>query len=324
MQSRPLVDCLTRAASFYRGQLRASPKAIGYLKSRGLRGETAARYGVGYAPAGFQRLREVFPDYGACALESSGLITKNDAGRRYDRFRDRIMFPISNDAGDIIGFGGRVIESGAPKYLNSPETELFHKGEELFGLRQATDAIASSSTVFVVEGYLDVLSLAQHGQQNVVATMGTAVTYQQIVRLLLLAKRVVFCFDGDDAGRLAAARALSVCLPFINDSVDVSFLFLPRDQDPDSFVREQGIAAFRALQTSSFEEFFINNAAEGCSLKYAEGRARLVATATPWLQSVEAPALLGRLLDALSEHACMTVDELIEACGLENKAIDRP
>lgn len=211
--SHILIDHLTQAASFYRGQLRAAHRAVAYLKARGLRGDIAARYGLGYAPAGFQALREAFPNYNDRALEKAGLVAVNDGGRRYDRFRDRIMFPILDDAGSVIGFGGRVLEGDGPKYLNSPETEVFQKGRVLFGLTQAAEAIAATGTAYVVEGYLDVVSLAQHGVQNAVATLGTATTGQHVERLLGLAKRVIFCFDGDDAGRRAAVRALDVCLP---------------------------------------------------------------------------------------------------------------
>lgn len=317
--THPLIDRLTRAASFYRDQLRASPRAVGYLKTRGLRGDIAARYGLGYAPGGFQALREAFPDYNDRALEKAGLVAVNDAGRRYDRFRDRIMFPILDDAGNVIGFGGRVIEGDGPKYLNSPETEVFQKGRVLFGLTQAAQAIEATKTVFVVEGYLDVVSLAQHGVQNAVATLGTATTGQHVARLLGLAKRIVFCFDGDDAGRRAATRALDVCLPHVTDSVDIGFLFLPRDHDPDSYVRVNGGEAFNdlALEASPLEGFFLASAMQGCQLEYAEGRARLVATAASRLRQIEAPAMLRRILTAIALHSGFTVEELIDLCGLQ-------
>lgn len=320
--THPLIDRLTRAATFYRDQLRASRRAVGYLKTRGLRGDIAARYGMGYAPAGFQALREAFPGYEDLALEKAGLVASNDSGRRYDRFRDRIMFPILDDAGSVIGFGGRVLEGDGPKYLNSPETDIFQKGRVLFGLTQAAQAIEATRTVFVVEGYLDVVSLAQHGVQNAVATMGTATTGQHVARLMGLAKRVVFCFDGDDAGRRAAARALDVCLPHVTDSTDstdVAFLFLPRDHDPDSYVRAKGGEAFSdlALEASPLEGFFLANAMQGCQLEYAEGRARLVAAAAPSLRQIEAPAMLRRILTAIALHSGFTAEELIDLCGLQ-------
>lgn len=325
---QPLIDHLARAATFYRDQLLSSPHAIAYLKSRGVRGDTAARFRLGYAPAGFQALRAAFPDYGDPALQTAGLVATNDAGRRYDRFRDRVMFPILDDAGDVIGFGGRVLAGDGPKYLNSPETPVFQKGRVLFGLTQAADAIAATSTVFVVEGYLDVVSLAQHGVQNAVATLGTATTGQHVERLLSLARQVVFCFDGDDAGRRAAARALEVCLPHVTDAVSISFLFLPREHDPDSFVRAKGADAFHDLATeaASLEGFFLANAMQGSSLEHAEGRARLVALAKPGLQQIGAPALLRRLLDALALHTRFTAAELVELCDLRKNlccSIDR-
>lgn len=321
--SHILIDHLTQAASFYRGQLRASTRAVAYLKARGLRGDIAARYGLGYAPAGFQALREAFPNYNDGDLEKAGLVAVNDGGRRYDRFRDRIMFPILDDAGSVIGFGGRVLEGDGPKYLNSPETEVFQKGRVLFGLTQAAEAIAATGTAYVVEGYLDVVSLAQHGVQNAVATLGTATTGQHVERLLGFAQRVIFCFDGDDAGRRAAARALDVCLPHVTDAADVSFLFLPRDHDPDSYVRAKGGDAFNdlALEASSLEGFFLASAMQGCQLEYAEGRARLVATAAPRLQQINAPAMLCRILTAIAGPSKFSVGELIDLCGLEKNML---
>lgn len=320
---RVLIDHLMQAASFYRDQLRASPRAIAYLKSRGLRGDIAARYGLGFAPAGFQALRGAFQNYGDRALEKAGLVAVSDAGRRYDRFRDRIMFPILDDAGSVIGFGGRVLDGDGPKYLNSPETEVFQKGRVLFGLTQAAEAIAATGTVYVVEGYLDVVSLAQHGVQNAVATLGTATTGQHVAHLLGLTKRVIFCFDGDGAGRRAAARALGVCLPHVTDAVDVRFLFLPRDHDPDSYVRAKGGDSFNdlALEASTLEGFFLASAMQGCQLEHAEGRARLVATAAPSLQQVNAPVMLRRIVAAIAGPARFSIDELIELCGLEKNLL---
>lgn len=193
----------------------------------------------------------------------------------------------------------------------------------LFGLTQAAEAIAATGTAYVVEGYLDVVSLAQHGVQNAVATLGTATTGQHVERLLGLAKRVIFCFDGDDAGRRAAARALDVCLPHVTDAADVSFLFLPRDHDPDSYVRAKGGDAFNdlALEASSLEGFFLASAMQGCQLEYAEGRARLVATAAPRLQQINAPAMLRRILTAIAGPSKFSVGELIDLCGLEKNML---
>ena len=216
-----------------------------------------------------------------------------------------------------------MLEGDGPKYLNSPETEVFQKGRVLFGLTQAAEAIAATGTAYVVEGYLDVVSLAQHGVQNAVATLGTATTGQHVERLLGLAKRVIFCFDGDDAGRRAAVRALDVCLPHVTDAADVSFLFLPRDHDPDSYVRAKGGDAFNdlALEASSLEGFFLASAMQGCQLEYAEGRARLVATAAPRLQQINAPAMLCRILTAIAGPSKFSVGELIDLCGLEKNML---
>ncbi|WP_459203469.1 DNA primase (plasmid) [Ralstonia pseudosolanacearum] len=316
------IGCLQRAAAFYRDQLMASPRAIAYLKGRGLRGDIAARYGLGFAPANSQGLRRAFPSYAAPVLVDSGLVIVNDAGRRYDRFRDRIMVPILDDAGAVVGFGGRLLEGDGPKYLNSPETALFQKGRILFGLPQAATAIAETGAVYVVEGYLDVVSLAQHGVQNAVATLGTATTGQHVRRLLSLAKRVVFCFDGDIAGRSAAARALEGCLPHVSDSTDITFLFLPREHDPDSFVRAHGAEVFLDLvhEAVSLEGFFLASAMDDVSLEWPEGRARLVAMAAPGLQQLHAPALVRRLLETIALHTHFTMPELVGLCGLRKAA----
>ncbi len=242
------------ALSYYRAELKKSKPAIDYLKGRGLSGEIAARYGLGYAPDGWQNLESVFTDYATAALKDTGLVIDAEPdeshperkARRYDRFRDRVMFPILDARGNVIGFGGRIIGAGEPKYLNSPETPLFEKGRELYGLYQARRAIRDANQVIVVEGYMDVVALAQHGVDNAVATLGTATTPVHVAKLLKLADNVVFCFDGDAAGRKAAWRALEVSLPVLADGKVVSFLFLPPEDDPDTYVRREGKAAFLA------------------------------------------------------------------------------
>ena len=318
-QFSTLAADLNCAARFYQGQLRHSPRAIAYLKKRGISGGSAVRYGLGFAPAGAQTLRATFEDYEAQSLVDCGLVVMNEQGRRYDRFRDRIMFPIVDAAGVVIGFGGRVIDAQAPKYLNSPETPLFHKGNVLFGLPQAASVIKNTDTVYVVEGYLDVISLAQHGIPNVVATLGTATTSTHIATLLSLAKHIVFCFDGDDAGRRAANHALDICLASINDATTISFLFLPNGHDPDSFIRANGAEAFFALAAAaaSLEAVFLAEVMTGVSLEYAEGRAKLIYNATPGLQQLQATALLRRLLDTIASYSACTVEELVSLCGLD-------
>src|SRR5687767_6549229 len=230
-EGEDLHAVLLTAARYYRSQLKEAPPAIEYLKKRGLSGEVAKRFGVGYAPGGWQNLAAAFPDYNAKALVAAGLVKQNEEGRRYDLFRDRIMFPIVDMRGNVIGFGGRVLESGEPKYLNSPETAVFEKGRELYGLYQARRAIRDAGRVVVVEGYMDVVALAQHEIGYAVATLGTATTGVHVQKLLRQADQVVFCFDGDAAGRRAAWRALETSLPELVDGKELRFLFLPQGED---------------------------------------------------------------------------------------------
>ena len=203
-----LTDAMARAAKYYYEQLKFSATAIDYLKGRGLSGEIAQKFGIGYAPDGWQNLGAAFDDYSVVELQQAGLVIKNEQGRLYDRFRDRVMFPIMNQKGEVIAFGGRVMGDGEPKYLNSPETPLFEKGREVFGLPQARAALREKNTAIVVEGYMDVVALAQHGVGNAVATLGTATTATHVQKLLRQVDRIVYCFDGDNAGRKAAWRAL--------------------------------------------------------------------------------------------------------------------
>jgi DNA primase len=231
---------MLKAAQFYRGALKDAPQAIEYLKRRGLSGEIAKKFGVGYAPEGWQNLERAFPQYQSSALTLAGLVKQNDEGRRYDVFRDRIMFPIVDVRGNVIGFGGRVLDKGEPKYLNSPETPLFEKGRELYGLYQARRAIRDAGRVIVVEGYMDVVALAQHGVEYAVATLGTATTPAHVQKLLRQTDEIVYCFDGDSAGRRAAWRALENSLGQLADDKQLRFLFLPQGEDPDTYVRQHG------------------------------------------------------------------------------------
>jgi DNA primase len=216
-ETRSLAALLLDAAKFYRARLKENPAAIEYLKARGLTGTIAARFGIGYAPDAWQSLAGVFARYDDPALEAAGLVVAGDAGKRYDRFRDRIMFPIHDSRGQVIGFGGRVVGGGEPKYLNSPETPLFSKGRELYGLFLGRNAIRDAGRVVVVEGYMDVVALAQHGIDYGVATLGTATTPAHVQKLFRLTDSVVYCFDGDAAGRKAAWRALETTLPVLAD-----------------------------------------------------------------------------------------------------------
>lgn len=309
-----LEDTLSRAAAFYKQQLKAAPNAISYLKSRGLTGEIAARYGLGYAPDGWQNLEAVVSDYNDSALVDSGLvIVAEDSGRRYDRFRDRVMFPIRNQRGAIIGFGGRVLGKGEPKYLNSPETPLFEKGRELYGLYEARQAIRNAGAVLVVEGYMDVVALAQYEVGYAVATLGTATTGEHVRKLLRHADQVYFCFDGDKAGQKAAWRALENSLPQLVDGKALHFLFLPQEHDPDSYIREFGREAFeQALKEQSvpLSAYFIRQLCSNIDLAAPEGRAELIKQAKPLLEQIAAPMLGYIIRKRLAELAQVDVDEL--------------
>jgi DNA primase len=325
------------ALSYYRAELKKSKAAIEYLKGRGLSGEIAARYGLGYAPDGWQNLEEVFTDYGTASLKDTGLVIDSEPddshperkSRRYDRFRNRVMFPILDARGNVIGFGGRVIGAGEPKYLNSPETPLFEKGRELYGLYQARRAIRDANQVIVVEGYMDVVALAQHGVENAVATLGTATTPVHVAKLLKLADNVVFCFDGDAAGRKAAWRALEVSLPVLSDGKVVSFLFLPPEDDPDTFVRRQGKEAFASalLAAKPLSQFLFSELAGHADMASEEGRARFLAEAKPLLAQIEAPALSAMLRRRLAEIAKLTpeeIDRLLPAPARESRSPRTP
>ena len=322
----PLTEFMARATRFYKDQLKASPKAVDYLKGRGLTGEVAARYGLGYAPDDWQGLQQVFDDYNAATMQECGLVIENEQGRRYDRFRDRIMFPIQDQRGNVIGFGGRVLGQGEPKYLNSPETPLFHKGEELYGLTQARQSIRDEDRVVVVEGYMDVVALAQYGIGNAVATLGTATTSSHVRKLLRQASQVVFCFDGDRAGRKAAWRALEASIDVLADDKLVGFLFLPAEHDPDSFVRAEGADAFRRLaaQPTTLTEFLMRELKANVDLSNAEGRARLVHDAKPYLLKLAAPMLRLQLTRAVAEAAAVTPTEVEAQCGLKPQPRGRP
>ena len=325
VRQQPLTERMARAARFYKDQLKASPKAIDYLKGRGLTGEIAARYGLGYAPDDWQGLQQVFTDYSDPAMVECGLVIENEQGRRYDRFRDRIMFPIQDQRGNVIGFGGRVLGQGEPKYLNSPETPLFHKGEELYGLPQARKAIQEQDMVLVVEGYMDVVGLAQSGVENVVATLGTAATGTNIQRLIRLADRVVFCFDRDAAGERAAKRAMEVSLEYLVDGKSIEFLYMDGDQDPDEFVREHGKAAFvqQTQNAARLSDFLVRKLTQENNTRSAEGRAKLVSEAKPLLQKISAPVLRVQISKEIAKHAQLSQAELEAQCGLKPLARSR-
>ncbi|HYA20811.1 MAG TPA: DNA primase [Burkholderiales bacterium] len=315
-----LPALMLQAAHYYKNALKQSETAIAYLKKRGLSGEIAARFGIGYAPPGWQNLASVFSNYQDKALLATGLVKENEEGRRYDVFRDRIMFPIWNDRGTIIGFGGRVLDGAAssdpaqegPKYLNSPETPLFEKGRELYGLFQARKAIREAGKVVIVEGYMDVLALVQNGIAYAVATLGTATTGMHVQKLLRHSDNLVFCFDGDDAGRRAAWRALENSLSQITDGTSIGFLFLPQGEDPDSFVRKNGREGFEKLlgETVPLSALLLRELASRVDLKSEEGRARFLQSAKPLLTRITAPALGLMLRKRLAELAGVSQSEL--------------
>lgn len=325
-QTRNLVEVMSRAAAHYKEQLKRSPKAIEYCKKRGLTGEIAARYGMGYAPDGWQNLQAVFPEYHADALLTAGLVIENEAGRRYDRFRDRLMIPIINPKGDIIAFGGRVIDQGEPKYLNSPETPLFEKGRELFGLPQARQALRDTDTAIVTEGYMDVIALAQAGVGNAVATLGTATTATHVQKLLRQVDRIVFCFDGDRAGRKAAWRALENSLEALVDNKRLAFVFLPAEHDPDSYIREFGKAEFdrQVTQATPLSDFLLRELANRCDLTSAEGKAQLIYEAKPLLLKLPTPLLRLQLVKRLAEASGFAQEEVERLCELKSYAPPAP
>lgn len=315
-KSLALAECMKLASDYYKQELRASERSINYLKGRGLTGEIAARFALGYAPAGWENLRHSFSDYQAPELLEAGLVIEkeieSEQSRRYDRFRDRIMFPIRNTKGQVIAFGGRVLDQGEPKYLNSPETPLFQKGYELYGLFEARQAIREAGYVLVCEGYMDVVALAQMGFPQAVATLGTACTPTHVHKLLKQTDRVVFSFDGDNAGRRAARRALDASLPLIDDSKTIQFLFLPTEHDPDSYIRSYGAQAFADAinEAMPLSQFLLREVQQDCDLQTAEGRARLLHEAKPLLQQMQPTALRLQIVRQLAQLTQTAVAEL--------------
>lgn len=325
-----LSDVLEQAAEAYKKQLKASPKAIAYLRGRGLSGEIAKAFGIGYSPVGWRTLAGVFPHYDDPLLAESGLVIVNeddpstDSGqaKRYDRFRDRIMFPIRNVKGECIGFGGRVLGDEKPKYLNSPETPVFSKGHELYGLFEARAALREHGYALVTEGYMDVVALAQLGFPNTVATLGTACTPEHVQKLFRFTDAVVFSFDGDAAGQRAAHKALHAALPHASDVRSVKFLFLPPEHDPDSFVRAFGNAAFaqKISEAMPLSRFLLQAASEGCDLQSAEGRARFASQAQPLWMPLPDGAFKRQLMGEIAERVQLDSRELLQLWGGSAKA----
>lgn len=308
-----LQEALQQAAQFYKAELKKSERAINYLKARGLSGQIAAKFQVGYAPAGWQNLQNVFPQYENEALTTAGLVVSNEQGKRYDRFRDRIMFPIHDQKGQVIGFGGRVINpEDTPKYYNSPETPLFQKGHELYGLFVARRAIRDAGRVLVVEGYMDVVALAQFGVEYAVAALGTATTPFHITKLMRQTDEIVFCFDGDNAGRTAAWRAAMNALPALTDGLKLRFLFLPKEHDPDSYVREFGKEKFEAEMQNAMplSQYIVQHLSENNALQSQEDKVKFLNDAEPILKQIQAPRYALLLRKRIAELAQVSEQEM--------------
>ncbi len=316
-----LYRLLSEADRIYRSALKGSRKAIDYLKKRGIDGATAARFGMGYAPDAWDTVLRALggDELRRQRLIDAGLVSRSDKGREFDKFRDRIMFPIRDARGRVLGFGGRVLGEGEPKYMNSPETPVFHKGRELYGIYEASHGpgrtVGRPDQVLVVEGYLDVASLAQHGVGPAVATLGTATTVVHMRRLTRMAQRVIFCFDGDRAGRQAAWRAMETALPHAGGNVELQFLLLPEGEDPDSLVRSEGPEAFLDLARAAapLSEFMLGELKSRVDLSHADGRSRLVALAQPLFSTLPPGVYRDLLLKSVAEVVGLHVDALDRA-----------
>src|SRR5210317_1118041 len=323
-----LLDSISR---HWQERLKESPTAVEYVKNRGIDGSTAKRFGIGYAPDGWSNVLDKFGKSTEAAqrLLATGMIIEKDNGKHYDRFRDRIMFPIRDARGRTIGFGGRALGDGEPKYLNSPETVLFHKGRELYGLYEARQALRSIDQLVVVEGYMDAVALARHGIDFAVATLGTATTPEHLNRLFRLTENVCFAFDGDRAGRKAAWRALENALPLIREGRQIRFMFLPEGHDPDSYVNEFGTDEFlKALDGGvALSEFLIQELASQVDMDTVDGRARLAELARPLVNKVPAGVYRELLLESLADAVGLTAAKLEKMLGTGasgDKRIQKP
>jgi DNA primase len=331
-QQATLTSVLEKAGMAYIKALRNSAKAIDYFKGRGLSGEIAKTFGLGYAPEGWRSLASVFPDYNDPLLVESGLVIAGEPSepnaqgeaKRYDRFRDRVMFPIRNVKGECIGFGGRVLNDEKPKYLNSPETPVFSKGRELYGLFEARTALREHGYALVTEGYMDVVALAQMGFANAVATLGTACTAEHVQKLFRFTDSVVFSFDGDSAGRRAARKALDAALPFATDVRSVKFLFLPVEHDPDSYIREHGKGGFAdcVAKALPLSKFMLQAAAQDCDLDTAEGRAHMASNARPLWNLLPDGALKRQLLAEIADRVLIDLRDLLELWQPASKPVN--
>ena len=314
-----LYDVLQAAARQFQRWLRGGDAAgaVSYLKERGLSGEVARDFGIGLAPAGWDGIKTALASFGEQKLIDAGLLIRQDGGRGrvYDRFRERIVFPIRNTRGRVIGFGGRVYGDGQPKYINSPETEVFRKGRELYGLYEARRAQRGLQSVVVVEGYMDVVALAQHGVNNAVATLGTAIGQPHFETLYRHVNLVVCCFDGDDAGRGAAWKAVDAAFPVLSETRQLKFVFLPESEDPDTVVRNRGADHFRALLDNAkpVGEYFLDHLQEGVDVDQADGRALLAELAAPHIRRLPRGALRDVLVTDLAARVRMEASAVAQA-----------
>lgn len=315
-----LYDLLGNIAKFYEKNLKNSDRAIEYLKKRGLTGQICKRFAVGYAPSGWDMVLKEF-SHDSDDLLQTGMITQKEDGKKYDRFRDRIMFPIRDKRGRVIAFGGRILDKGEPKYLNSPETPLFHKGSQLYGLYECMNINDRCSNIIVVEGYMDVIAMAQHGITNVVATLGTALTPQHLALLYQVVSEVIICFDGDKAGRNAALRALEHALPMVSQGRQIKFLFLPPEHDPDSLIRLEGKEKFlkRLAQSEHLSSMIIEHLLSQVEISSLDGRARLAELAKPYLDKLGSDVYRSLLLDELARYTRLDTGTLRTSLHVERE-----
>ncbi|MEH6519445.1 MAG: DNA primase [Halioglobus sp.] len=317
--NRELYVLMEKAAAYYQHELRKHSKAgraVDYLKQRGLTGEIAKQFGLGFAPPGWDNLIKALAenDEQRKQLVDAGMLVENDAGKIYDRFRDRVVFPIRDQRGRVIAFGGRVLGDDKPKYLNSPETPIFHKGRELYGLYETKQANRKLERILVVEGYMDVIALAQHGINNATATLGTATSKTHLERIYRLCPEVLFCFDGDEAGRKAAVRAMEAALPCMEDGRQARFLFLPEGEDPDTIVRSGGKALFDQYMANAMplETFLFESLSEGIDTASMDGRARLSKLALPFIRQLPEGVYRQLMFSALAERTGLELSSLMQ------------
>ena len=323
-----LFSLMVSVEQHWQNSLRGSATAVEYLKKRDIDGTTAKRFGIGFAPDSWSDVLDKFGKTPEAQerLLATGLIIRKDNGKHYDRFRDRIMFPIRDARGRTIGFGGRAIGDGEPKYLNSPETVLFHKGRELYGLHEARQALRNIDRLVVVEGYMDVVALARHGIDYSVATLGTATTPDHLNRLFRLTENVIFSFDGDRAGKAAAWRALENALPQVREGRQIRFVFLPDGHDPDSFVNEHGSDTFIGLLDDgvALSDFLIGELASQVDMTTIDGKARLAELAKPLIHSIPEGVYRELLIDKLAENVGLSAAKLEKMLGRPAPAAGGP